>query len=178
MARTDKDGYSEARNCSGRLLVSESNLRKYWPRHVTVMMTPRYALRCGCETCVICQDCVQLPVNALRKRIVVNERRNIKQMPRGRARNKLKAEIDEYEGEVMDELGGLRYSRMKDAVNDTLFACKRILKNERKLNHFACILGRCDKEGCGSYKAPKFELECDYKITYCLYSAHGMGNIP
>jgi len=171
MTRNDKNGYSAAKNENGRVLVSERCLRAYWPRHV-IIMTRQYALTCGCGICEICQNNVQVPLNCLRKRIIMKERLKLKNMRECRAKRLLKAKIDKYQKQIMDQDGELLCTKMKDAVNDTAFACERIEIDGRKLHHFACALGRCDKEGCGCFVAPKFELECDYDITYCLYTGH------
>jgi hypothetical protein len=113
-------GLAGVRDCSGKLFISDTKLRSLLPPHLQ-MMSDRYKIMCGCETCIQMHN-----VHQSYNRFICHRIKDLKdkfELHNLRTRNGREAEtaLNNYQNKVKPN-GEHRFKTAKDAMVCTL--CK------------------------------------------------------
>ena len=170
-------GLKNARDCNGNPLISDNKLRLLLPPHLR-MMSDRYKIMCGCETCTQMYN-LHSSYNRYVHRLVKKLENKVSNLPiRSRSRTQAQSNLEAYTDKVMID-GASRFPTAKAALQ-----CMMCAVPDTKfpsLHKIECVLDECND--CKPYDRPQEEEllnDTDDPIYFHLYdtlpscSLHGM----
>ncbi|OEU12086.1 hypothetical protein FRACYDRAFT_244336 [Fragilariopsis cylindrus CCMP1102] len=156
-------GLASVRDCAGNILISDTKLRAMLPPHLR-MMSDRYKIMCGCETCIQMYNLQQSYNRFIGYRI--KELKDLRNSYNPRTRRGMAAEsaLSNYQDKVL--VGGEpRFKTAKQAMVCSL--CAPPDDRFLSLHKVECILGKC--VSCPGFDRPIEELTMENDISFHWY---------
>jgi hypothetical protein len=148
-------GFAEARDKSGKVVISDTALRYLAPPQLR-KMTARHKQMCGCEMCITIRS-LQLSLNAFRVRYARTLQKSADDAPAGANKDSLQAKATEYRNAAF--VGGDLKSPLHLKPNDALEAMQCQPIAGLGYRHWKCSTGSC--EDCPNYPVPTSEQTTD-----------------
>ncbi|OEU07188.1 hypothetical protein FRACYDRAFT_251490 [Fragilariopsis cylindrus CCMP1102] len=156
-------GLAGARDCNGKILISDTKLRELLPPHLR-MMSDRYKIMCGCEPCI-----QMINLQQSYNRFICYRIKDFKEIRDGfnpRTRRYMAADetLKKYQDKVQPQ-GEARFKTAKLAMVCCL--CAPPDDRFQSLHQLDCVTGECT--ACPGFDRPPEELTMNNDISFHLY---------
>ncbi|OEU12947.1 hypothetical protein FRACYDRAFT_243199 [Fragilariopsis cylindrus CCMP1102] len=164
-------GLAGARDCNGKILISDTKLRELLPPHLR-MMSDRYKIMCGCEPCI-----QMINLQQSYNRFICYRIKDFKEIRDGfnpRTRRYMAADetLKKYQDKVQPQ-GEARFKTAKLAMVCCL--CAPPDDRFQSLHQLDCVTGECN--ACPGFDRPPEELTMNNDISFHLYDVLPSCNI-